>query len=254
MKNAVFPWSRLLGRGLLPHACRLCREPLDWPDGGAEKSCLTPFFCPPCAKDLPPLVQPFCRICGLPFETGEGEHACGHCLAHPPAFEMARAACHFEGNLMDIIHRFKYQGRTDLAAPLGRMMAMTFDRYFSVIPHRILPVPMTDKGLRKRGFNQAILLAKAFMDAMGWKPGAGPVLDTKSLVRLRHDASQTGLGRAGRRANVRGAFGVRASMGGENVVLVDDVFTTGATVNACTRELLKAGVRSVAVLTAGHRP
>ncbi|MCW7752918.1 ComF family protein [Desulfobotulus sp. H1] len=254
MSMNPFSWLGLLGRGLLPHACQLCRAPLDWPDAGVERFCLAGFFCPVCAKDLSILVPPFCGICGLPFEAGEGEHVCGHCLAHPPAFQMARAACHFEGNLMDIIHRLKYQGRTELAAPLGRMMAITFEQYFPVIPHRVLPVPMTDKALRKRGFNQAILLAKAFMDAMGWQSGSGPVLDVKSLVRLRDGLSQTGLGRTGRRANVRGAFGLRASVTGENIVLVDDVFTTGATVDACSRALVRAGALSVSVLTAGHRP
>lgn len=155
---------------------------------------------------------------------------------------------------MDIIHRLKYRGRTELAAPLGILMAQTFYQQNFRLPHRVLPVPMTPERLRQRGFNQASLLAMAFMEAAGWEKGHGPLLDTRSLVRLHQGQSQTGLGREARKANVKDAFGVTAGADGEHLLLVDDVFTTGATVGACARVLRAAGALSVSVLTAGHRP
>ncbi|MDY0162280.1 ComF family protein [Desulfobotulus sp.] len=249
-----FSWLRLCVRGLLPDACRLCRSPLAWPDAEMKGDMLASFFCPYCIKELLLLTSPLCRVCGLPLPSAWDDHVCGSCLESPPAFRMARAPCLYEGKLVDIIHRFKYRGRTELALPLARLMAQSFRQHDFVLPHRVLPVPMTKKRIRQRGFNQAGLLARALMEESGWKKGVGPVLDTRHLIRLHHTQSQTGLGREARKANVKDAFGVTDGFEGEHLLLVDDVFTTGATVGACARVLRAAGALSVSVLTAGHRP
>lgn len=246
-------WIKILGRGLLPDACRLCRAPLAWKDAGEKTEQAHSFLCPSCASGISRIKPPFCTLCGLPFQKGP-DHVCGPCLRHPPAFDQARAFCLYEGSVMEMIHAFKYAGRQELAAPLAFFMAETWRDHWTAAPDRIFPVPMSTFSLWKRGFNQAGILARAFAAEMGWSGKMAPLIDVKSFVKIKKTASQTGLGRAERKANVRNAFGVKKDLTGEHILLVDDVLTTGATAHACAKALRKAGALSVSVLTVARTP
>ncbi len=166
---------------------------------------------------------------------------------------MARAVGIHQGGLKELVHGLKYRGRRDLAHPMGRMLHDTFERYWHTPPvDAVVPIPLHVKRLRQRGFNQSALLLRAWQRAsseaaVGWTP---PSCST-ALLRTRRTAPQTGLSRRERRRNMRGAFTVdeKAGLEGQRLVLLDDVLTTGATVEEAARVLMAAGAASVDVLT-----
>jgi len=149
---------------------------------------------------------------------------------------------------MALIHQFKYQGNIRLARPLGLMLLNTFMHFFS--PGNIdmiVPVPLHAKRFRQRGCNQAYLLVK---DWRRCDPTLPPV-ERDALFRIRRTDPQTGLGREERNKNIKQAFSVEEDhkTQGKKILLVDDVYTTGATVNECARVLRAAGAKQVDVLT-----
>jgi ComF family protein len=175
-------------------------------------------------------------------------------MAQPKKFGMARAAVSYDQQLMAVIHRFKYAGKTQLARPLGGLMLSAFMRHWEGAKvDRLLPVPLHPKKFRSRGFNQSYLLIhrwKAIARAMQISLPDIPIL-TDVLIRTEITVPQTGLGRAQRLKNVKGAFSVQSpeKVCGKKVLVVDDVYTTGATANECARILLKFGAERVDVLT-----
>jgi ComF family protein len=190
-----------------------------------------------------------CRICDHPVATrGETDRVCGRCLLAPPAFERARACVLFRASddddpLRAALHRYKYGRETALANGLGSLFA-TRGRE-AVRPHDVVvPVPLHLERLRWRGFNQALLLAGRLCRTTGVR------LDSFSLVRRRATVPQVELDEGARRRNVAGAFCVARPerVAGRRVLLVDDVLTTGSTVNECSRALQRAGAAAVDVL------
>jgi ComF family protein len=168
------------------------------------------------------------------------------CLTERRYFRKARAFGVYEGTLMEAIHRLKYGGKTALSGPLGALAKEAFYQFWEVgTIDLLLPVPLHIKRLRERGFNQAHLINKK------WASVEGIPFDGFTLSRSRWTEPQTSLSRAERRKNVKGAFSLRRPdrVKGKRILLVDDVFTTGATANECARVLLKAGGRWVDVLT-----
>ena len=190
--------------------------------------------------------SPLCTCCGLIFKGREGkDHLCGDCLASERPFGMARAAGVYDQSLMAVIHAYKYDGRVILAEPLSKLLTAVYARHWQRrTVDIVLPVPLHPARLRKRGFNQAWLLVKSWGDFV--------VRDL--LQRTRRTPSQTGLERRERLRNVKGAFSIKdpASVENKHVLLVDDVYTTGATVQACARILNKCGAAQVDVLTVGR--
>lgn len=168
---------------------------------------------------------------------------CSRCRTAPLQIPRIRSAFYFEGPIRKAIHGFKYDGVTALAQPLGRLIA----DYWLTHPTQsdmIVPVPLHTQRLRKRGFNQAALLASELSERTNL------ALDDATLVRHRATASQVGLGAEQRRTNVRDAF--RCSTGAlanRRVLLIDDVCTTGSTLEACALALQEGGVESVQALT-----
>jgi ComF family protein len=211
-----------------PPRCAACGAPL----GGSEEE----PFCPVCAGAVDP-VPPGCVRCGLPGPAA----LCGACHAHPPAFSGCRAGGLHGGPLADAIHRLKYRDRPALARPLGRWLA---GRVGLPPGAAAVPVPLARARRLARGYDQALLLARALA---GCAPGLE--LLPRGLVRERDTPPQVGRSREERVGAMRGAFRALPEVRGREVVLVDDVVTTGATADACARALLRAGAMSVQVVS-----
>ncbi|GGF45004.1 amidophosphoribosyltransferase [Azorhizobium oxalatiphilum] len=204
-------------------------------------------LCGPCWNGLRHIERPYCERLGIPFayETPE-RHLSVEAVTDPPDFDRARAAVLFGPVSQDLVHGLKYGDRLDLALPMARMMARVGSGLLAEA-EVLVPVPLHALRLWRRRFNQSALLAR-HIARMSGTPVA---LD--ALTRRKATSSQVSLSRAERRANVAGAFHVpparAAKIAGRRVVLVDDVFTTGATVAACARTLRRAGAARIDVLT-----
>lgn len=228
-----------LGRGLVdlvyPPHCLAC--------GAATGS--TDGLCVSCWRGLSFIERPYCERLGLPFERDLAPGLLSpEAIAHPPAFRRARAAVVFDdGPARTLVHRLKYGDRHEVAALMGRCMArvaadLTEDR------PTLLPMPLHWRRLWGRQFNQAGLLADEVARATGLR------CDPFLLTRVKPTASQVGMSRAKRAANVQGAFRVPPAAGVRDraILLIDDVLTTGSTANAAARTLQRAGAASVDLL------
>ena len=211
-------------------------------------------FCDRCVEKAKPIEAPFCRICSQEFlgEFPEGEFICSNCVERRFAFECAVSARRYTELVRDLIGRFKYRDAHYLRRPLGRWLAETLaaDARLRRGPplDALVPVPLHPRRRRERGFNQA----EALCGRLG--PLAGlPVWH--ALRRVRFTEPQARLARVERLKNLRGAFAPvwRRPVSGAHLLLVDDVFTTGSTVDECTRVLRTAGAASVRVLTVARR-
>ncbi len=179
---------------------------------------------------------------------------CQECITAPRSFNIARAAGVYNQSLMTAIHRLKYSGKIQLAAPLGVLLFAAFlNRYDQLDSDIIAPVPLHKKRFRKRGFNQTFLLIKDWPSFSINTPSISfPLrIEKDLLIRNRKTKSQTGLDRKTRISNIKGAFSLnpKADVSGKRVLLVDDVYTTGATADECAKVLLKGNAGKVSVLT-----
>lgn len=245
-------WQAFLD-ALFPSKCLICgafegSQPFDEGVASDPLAHITaPCFCESCRKDLSPITSPFCSTCGRPFVSREGgNHVCWECLVEQRHFSKARAFGFYDGALMEAVHRLKYGRHTSLSRPLGAFLRETFFRFWDLNTVDLLvPVPLHLKRLRQRGFNQAYLLIRR------WAKHDGIPFDGLTLLRNRWTEPQTALSRKERKKNIKGAFLIkyRERIKGKKIVLVDDVYTTGSTVNECARVLMKAGAELVDVLT-----
>ncbi len=258
---------------LFPKRCAVCRSffhrtPgmfLERWDGPVEKKedrrfydILVPFVCDECLIGYTPIQSPLCTVCGAMFTSRVGDdHHCQNCIEDPKSFQKARASGKFGGVLMKIIHSFKYRYRQNLADPLGLLLYHTFrDQWEDNQIDVIIPVPLNTGRLRERGFNQACLMV-AHWPAHYHRERPGDfrmMIDRKTLLRVRKTKPQVGLGVGERRANVKDAFRLRKTdtILGKHVLLVDDVYTTGATADECGALLIRGGARQVDVLTSAR--
>lgn len=202
------------------------------------------LICPDCLALFQTIPEPICAVCGRMLKQGtstgsESESLCQTCASQRPSVAEARAPFLYEEPLSGIIHRLKYDGQFALARPLGELLA---DRWpdWSEPVELIMPVPLHARRERQRGFNQAALLARHLSDAVGVP------LEASAVRRARHTRPQVDLNPEERAANVAGAFMTTGhGMVDRHILLVDDVFTTGATMNATAEVLLAAGARRV---------
>jgi len=211
-------------------------------------------LCRDCAR-IDWIASPMCTLCGRPFATTQGiDHLCADCRQRPFSFDGARAVGVYGNALQLLVPAFKYQGLVQLAAPLGRLMWDALAQFRDVADiDCIIPVPLHWHRKRRRGFNQAELLIRQW-PKLARDSGVDLQADkivSGALIRYRSTPSQTGLGQKERKRNLRRAFRVKAVQAvlGSRVLIVDDVFTTGATADACARALKRAGAASVHVLT-----
>lgn len=204
------------------------------------------LICDKCLDDLYFTEKPLCSRCGKVFGGREGEnHLCSSCMKSSLYYNRARSLFIYDDRVADLVHSLKYNCNTSGLETFTKLKRKSSSLKDLPGADFIFPVPLHTKRLRKRGYNQALLLARSFFDKEKNK------IKNNILVRSRNTPSQTGLSGVERRKNLRNAFFVRDQkiVSGKNILLVDDVFTTGTTVNECARVLIKAGARNVDVLT-----
>ncbi|MFN8830874.1 MAG: ComF family protein [Labrys sp. (in: a-proteobacteria)] len=221
----------------LPPACLGCQAPTQTPHG----------LCPACWSQLPLIERPFCERLGTPFSFDPGDGLLSpDAIAHPPAYHRARAATRYAGLAVELVHRLKYSDRDDVAPLLGSLMARAGSDLLSDAD-ALIPIPLHRWRLLRRRFNQSALLCDEIARLTGVPH------DPFTLQRVRRSTPQVGLSRAERLRNVQGAFTVpeerRVAIAGRRLVLVDDVVTSGATAEAATRTLLRAGAARVDLLS-----
>ncbi len=231
--------SRWCGRAvdiLMPPRCLVCKHIVAGRD----------TLCGSCWSSVHFIGAPYCDRLGLPLPYATGEVTISAAaLANPPAYDRARAAAHYSASMRTLIHQLKYSDRLEGRAMLVRWL-IGAGRDLLPGADVVIPVPLSRGRLLWRHFNQSAFLGQelARQTGIGFSPMA--------LVRHRATRPQVGLTEAQRRQNVAGAFAVRparrAEVADRNVLLIDDVITTGATVEACTRVLRRAGARRVDVL------
>lgn len=233
---ATTQWLRAVGHTLLdllyPLRCAGCGQP------GTS-------YCSDCRDAAPRVLLPICPLCG---QTQERMELCARCAGEPLRIDGIRSVALFEGTLRQAIHRFKYRSARDLAAPLGEMIA-DFWREHPLSADLIVPVPLHARRLKERGYNQAQLLADQLGGAIGITV-AGDV-----LRRTRYTMAQARLDGGQRRQNVQGAFLCQDSRVRDRpVLLIDDICTTGATLESCSVALREGGACSVWALTLARTP
>ena len=222
---------------LLPPLCLGCEVEVDAPG----------TLCASCWNGVRFIAPPMCAACGLPFAVDVGAGLlCGPCLQEPPPFARARSAFVYDGTGRRLVLKFKHGDRTDAAPAFGAWLVRAGAELIGDVD-LIAPVPLHWTRLFSRRYNQAALLAQAV-----GKARAIPVI-ADLLVRTRRTPSQGHLSREARRRNVAGAFALesdrRARVRGQRILLIDDVYTTGATLAACCRALRDGGASAVEALT-----
>jgi ComF family protein len=271
MSTIVKKLYKIVNETVFPPKCLVCRSFIDPPQSEENgyssavdlslniqsqvERLFVKYLCWNCIGGLVVAESPLCSCCGLPFESRQGiDHRCGDCSASLKKFRIARAPLVYEQIFTEVIHCYKYKGKIQLARPLAELLLTAFRLFWDKDSiDVVVPVPLHLKRLRKRGFNQVYLLIR------NWQTIAGQVhLDLNDLqierdviVRNVSTVPQTGLGRRQRAANIKDAFELvdEAKIIDKRILLVDDVYTTGATVDECARLLLHHGAAHVDVLS-----
>jgi competence protein ComFC len=201
------------------------------------------YVCPSCFEKTIPIKEKFCLLCGLPLNSVH-VFKCRDCEGVTRYFDSVRSAGVYEGGLRDMIHELKFGGKTSTADILAGYIIenaqFSFDREYFLVP-----VPAWKKTTAERGYNQADLLAKALSRRTGLK-------SLNALAKLRETKPQRTLGKKDRPGNVEGVYGVTGRVDGLKLIVVDDVCTTGSTMNEVAKVLKKAGAAEVRGITAAR--
>ncbi|MCC5850383.1 MAG: ComF family protein [Verrucomicrobia bacterium] len=222
---------------VLPRGCCECGGEIHGDAGNG--------LCWDCRSDSLPLGPPWCETCGMVI-AGRVDHAfvCNQCQEHRPAFTQARSLYRYEGGVRTAIHALKYHRDFSVVPDLARLLAAGAKVHLdNPETYALAAVPLHTRKLRERGFNQSQELTRYMRK---WLPGQEI---WTGLRRVKYTETQTHLTAAGRRSNVRGAFQVKSKSIPDKILLIDDVMTTGSTVDACARAMKKAGAKEVRVMT-----
>lgn len=211
--------------GLLSQDCLLCAA------ASADQ-----ILCAACAADLPRLDKPSCPKCALPTPNGE---TCGHCLSKTPHYDATLATYRYDFPLDKLVQSFKYGHRLTLGAYFGAQLATLAK---DLVADLIIPLPLHHQRLRERGFNQALELARPLQSVLRLP------LDARSCQRIRNTPAQADLHWRERSKNMRNAFHCSVDLSGKRIILVDDVMTTGASLDECARTLKLHGADQVTLL------
>jgi len=243
VKAILGPLARSLGDVTFPPVCIVCADLVEASDYR--------HVCAKCAGKFDFVEAPACTVCGHPF-YGElaGERLCPHCEGLAPAFREGRTCVLFKGPARALVHELKYRRGlyvlTDIEAAMRRSL-----RALELVRGAVLvPVPLHARKARERGYNQTLLIAQCFVRAVD---GAAQI--EQLLTRCVDTKSQTAFDRRSRRANLKNAFALSRAAAinpALHYVLVDDVFTTGSTLNSCAGVLRRAGCLNLDVVTFGH--
>jgi len=212
---------------LFPTVCALCGD-----DGWRGRE-----LCRGCERDLPS-IEAACRQCGVPLPVAG---LCGRCQRRPPAFTHTLAAFHYVPPMDTLVKRLKFEGKLHLAGLLGSLLADRLDPPLTWLPDVIVPVPLHARRLRERGYNQALEVARPIAARLGVP------IDWRHVVRNRATDPQSDLPAKYRSRNIKGAFSLTSGFTAQRVAIVDDVMTTGHTVNELARTLRRNGVTHIAV-------
>jgi competence protein ComFC len=237
--NAVLPWLKRAVDLVYPRNCRFCERPL------AESE--TGVICAPCLAAAKLIEPPFCERCAQPFHGAVTEKfTCGYCKDMKFHFSRTVSACRAEGIVRESIHRFKYNREMYYGSHLTEWLLGAATRWIDWTKvDAIVPVPLYPRKQRSREFNQAEYLAARLSREVN------APMRHRELRRVKETVTQTALDAKGRAANLRDAFAVHraGAFAGKRLVLVDDVFTTGATMDSCAKVLRVAGAEDVIALT-----
>lgn len=224
---------------VLPAACPLCLDTL--PDGWHEP------FCGACLNGFLPLPAGRCPLCALPYKNPTGSaHLCGRCIRTTPPFSTAYCVGLYEQRLRLAVQQFKFHNRISLDRPLAKLLLRQLPKASRY--DLIVPVPLHQRRLQERTYNQSLLLARELGRGLRIPVAAG------LLLRNQDTEPQRQLSAKAREKNMRGVFQLQGQLSGEKILLVDDVMTTGATLSACGRELLRGGGKEVQVAVVGRAP
>jgi ComF family protein len=233
MLQTLSSLGRETARIVLHAACVVCEGELPWRDRTA--SC-----CSACWSSLPAIAASKCRFCALPWSGDDPDFICGPCLAAPLPVDWTEAWGCYRGSLAQVLHAFKFRRHDFFAAPLAELMEQSIRQRGDLDFDAVVPVPMHRAKMRRRGYNQAELLARALSKRIGIRCEPGLLTKTRDL-----DA-QSKLARDARASNVRDAFLASSRVAERRILLVDDVSTTGATIRASASALARAGAARVA--------
>lgn len=222
-------WLKTLRWKLYPPVCALC--------GAAGTAQLD--LCAPCQADLPAL-GPACPSCARPLAVTE---TCGACRQQAPPQDSTSSAFRYEAPLDYLILQLKFHGKLHLAPLLGELTAMHLAQRIHTLPECIIPVPLHPSRLHQRGFNQALELARPVAARFNIP------IHRQLVQRRRNTATQSGLSLKERKRNMRGAFGLPGAFDRGHVAIMDDVVTTGHTVEELAKTLRRAGARTIEVWT-----
>ncbi len=241
--DAIVSIKEALLNTLFPRRCVFCDS-----DRVEPKS----FLCQKCYESIRVISHPFCSQCGLPVPglAAQSEGLCGRCLSQPPLYSRARYGVYYEGPLREALIRFKYYAALTAGKTLSDLLIAAFQRHYDRGEFDvIIPVPVHRKRLFQRGFNQAVILAVNLSSKVTL-----PV-DRRSLIKVKDTPPQAQLSRAQRISNLRNSFSAHDPVNvlEKNVLLIDDVATTGSTIAEATKTLLKAGAARVDALVLALR-
>lgn len=202
-------------------------------------------MCTPCRDRVKFIASRFCEKCGKPLEPLYLPQKCPDCMITHHYFTRGFSCVEYDDAVKKLIYQLKYHQKRHLAHPIGQMMADRLRKLDVGEIHMIVPVPLHRKKERERGFNQSEIIAKYMADALGIP------MEKKNILRVKETETQNQLNREERRENLRDAFQVvdHKKFAGKKILIVDDIYTTGSTMDACCREIRKAGPEEIYFIT-----